>query len=405
MRLPAREPLPTGPEGAAGDTGEGVDRALRPSWAELDLDALVRNLAHVRERAAGAAVLGVVKADAYGHGAPQVGRALADAGVDWLGVALVEEGAELRRAGVATPILVLGPVREEQMALVGRHELTPAVSSMDQLAAWLDWCATAQRPQDVHLKVDTGMARLGIEAEAFAAAVGRLRAQPLLRLTGVLSHLSSADDLAGPRTGEQAARFAELLGLLAPAEREGLWVHLANSAAALHWPHARHRMVRSGLALYGYDPAHRDAGLAPVLSVHARVAQVRDLPAGAPVGYNCRWYARRPSRIGVLQLGYADGYPWRLANRGEALVAGRRVPVVGAVSMDLVTVDLTDTAAGVGDVAVLLGRSGDQEITAWELAERAETIPYEILTRFGLRLARRYRRGGAVVETTSRHLA
>ena len=378
--------------------------ALRPSWAEVDLDALVHNLSVVRRRAAGAAVLGVVKADAYGHGAPQVARALAEAGIEWLGVALVEEGAELRRAGITTPILVLGPVRREQMALLARHQLTPAVSSLDQLTAWATWCVESQRMQEVHLKLDTGMARLGIEPEAVPRALAAVRGQPLLRLGGVLSHLSSADDLASPRSEEQARLFGELLGLLTPAERDGLWVHLANSAGALHWPQARHGMVRSGLALYGLDPAHQEAELTPVLSVRARVAQVRDLAVGAPVGYNCRWQAQRPSRIRVLQLGYADGYPWRLANRGEALVGGRRVPVVGAVSMDLVTIDLTDTDAALGAEAVLLGRAGGDEITAWELAERAETIPYEILTRFGLRLARRYRRGNEIVETSSRHL-
>ena len=392
-------------ESAGGAAAEWSAAALRPSWAEVDLDALVGNLAHVRRRAGGAAVMGVVKADAYGHGAPEVARALAGAGIEWLGVALVEEGAELRRAGVATPVLVLGPATPEQRALVARHRLTPAVSSLSQLEAWAAWARDARRPQEVQLKVDSGMARLGIEPEALPRALEIVRGQPLLRLTGVLSHLSSADDLASDRSAEQSARFAELLELLRPEERAGLVIHLANSAGALHWPAARHRLVRSGLALYGYDPAHRDGELAPVLAVRARIAQVRHLSAGAPVGYNCRWTAARESRVGVLQVGYADGYPWRLANRGEALVGGRRVPVVGAVSMDLVTIDLTDTTAGLGDTATLMGRDGGEAITAWELAERAETIPYEILTRFGQRLARRYRRGGALVGATAKHLA
>ena len=379
--------------------------ALRPSWAEVDLDALVGNLAYVRRRAGGVAVMGVVKADAYGHGAPQVASALAGAGIDWLGVALVEEGVELRRAGVSTPILVLGPARREQLPLFARHRLTPAVSSVAQLEAWAAWCAAAGRPQDVHLKLDSGMARLGIEPDAVARALAMVREQPLLRLTGVMSHLSSSDDLESHRSGEQIAAFDGLLAQLTAAERERVVVHLANSAGALHWPGARHGLVRAGLALYGLDPAHRDDGLAPVLSVRARIAQVRRLAAGAPVGYNSRWKAARDSRIGVLQLGYADGYPWQLANRGEALAGGRRVPVVGAVSMDLVTIDLTDAAAEAGDEVVLLGASGGEAITAWELAERAGTIPYEIFTRFGLRLARRYRRGGAIVATSSRHLA
>ena len=384
--------------------GEPDAGALRPSWAEVDLDALVRNLARVRAAAGGVAVLAVVKADAYGHGAPAVARALAAAGVDWLGVALVEEGVELRRAGVETPILVLGPATREQLPLLARHRLTPAVSSLPALEALAEHCASTGRPQELHLKLDTGMARLGVELERLAEAAALLRAQPLLRLAGVMSHLAESDAVESPRNEEQERRFGAALEGLAPGAREGLLVHLANSAGALHHPGARHGLVRAGLAIYGLDPARRDRELAPVLSVRARVAQVRRVEAGAPVGYNGRWQAAGPSRIGVLQLGYADGYAWRLANRGHVLVRGRRAPVVGAVSMDLVTVDLTATDADLGDEVVLLGRQGEEEITAWELAELAGTIPYEVLTRFGQRLARRYVREGRVVETTSRNL-
>ena len=386
----------------AGDPDAG---ALRPSWAEVDLDALVRNLARVRAAAGGVAVMAVVKADAYGHGAPAVGRALAGAGVDWLGVALVEEGVELRRAGVeSTPILVLGPATREQLPLLARHGLTPAVSSVPALAALAEHCASTGRPQQLHLKLDTGMARLGVELERLAEVLELLRAQPLLRLAGVMSHLAESDEVESPRNEEQERRFVAALELLGGGGREGLLVHLANSAGALHHPGARHGLVRAGLAIYGLDPARRDRELAPVLSVRARVAQVRHVETGAPVGYNGRWQAPGPSRIGVLQLGYADGYAWRLANRGQVLVRGRRAPVVGAVSMDLITVDLTATGAELGDEVVVLGRQGEEEITAWELAELAGTIPYEVLTRFGQRLARRYVRDGRVVESASRHL-
>ncbi|HEV8631027.1 MAG TPA: alanine racemase [Thermoanaerobaculia bacterium] len=379
--------------------------ALRPSWAEIDLDALVANLALVRTRVGGARVLGIVKADAYGHGAPQVARTLAAAGIDFLGVAMVEEGAEVRRAGVEAPILMLGPLRREQLPLVPRYRLTPAVSSLDQLESWLEWCAATGHQQDIHLKVDTGMRRLGIELEAVPRALALVRAQPCLRLTGVLSHLADADDLDSLRNEDQEERFEGVLAQLTPAEREAVWIHLANSAAALHWPPTRHTLVRCGLALYGLDPARVEHELVPALSIRARVVTVRDVPTGGRVGYSGRWTALRPSRIGVLQLGYADGYPWRLGNRAEALVDGRRVPVVGAVSMDMITVDLTDTAAGLGSEVILLGRQGAVEISAWEIAERADTIPYEVLTRFGLRLARHYRQGGEIVETTARHLA
>lgn len=379
--------------------------ALRPSWGEIDLDALDANLARVRDRVAPAGVLGVIKADAYGHGASQVALALERAGIDWLGVAMVEEGAEVRRAGVRAPILMLGPIRREQLPLVRRYQLTPAVSSLEQLEAWLDWCASSGHPQQIHLKVDTGMRRLGIELDVVPRALALIRAQPLLHLTGVLSHLADADDLDSLRNEDQEGRFETVLAQLTDEERERVWVHLANSAGALHWPPTRHTLVRCGLALYGLDPAGREGDLRPVLSVHARVVMTRQVPTGGRVGYSGRWTALRPSRVGILQLGYADGYPWKLSNRAEALVEGRRVAVVGAVSMDMIAVDLTDTQAGLGADVVLLGRQAGEEITAWEIAERAETIPYEILTRFGLRMARHYFRDGRVVETTSRHLA
>lgn len=381
----------------------GAD-ALRPSWAEVDLDALVGNLAHLRRVAGGARLLGVVKADAYGHGAPQVARALAAAGIDWLGVALVEEGLELRRAGVEVPVLVLGPVTAEQCPLMQAERLTPAVSSLEQLLLWEAHCVTSGRSQELHLKVDTGMGRLGLPADAVPRALEVVRGQPLLRLAGLMSHLAESEDLASRRTEEQEEALEAVLARLSPAEREGLPVHLANSGGTLHWPRARHDLVRCGLALYGLDPARRDGELRPVLSVHARLVQLRQVTAGARIGYGGRWQAPRPGRIGVLQLGYADGYAWALANRGEALLRGRRVPVAGAVSMDLLTLDLSGSDAGLGEEAVLLGRQGGDEISAWELADRAGTIPYEVLTRFGQRLARRYRRGGEVVATSSRHL-
>src|SRR5687768_15235833 len=217
----------------AGDTDAG---ALRPSWAEVDLDALVGNLARVRAAAGGVAVLAVVKADAYGHGAPAVARALAAAGVDWLGVALVEEGVELRRAGVGTPILVLGPATREQLPLLARHGLTPAVSSLPALAALAEHCASTGRQQELHLKLDTGMARLGVELERLPEALALLRAQPLLRLGGVMSHLAESEDVESPRNEEQERRFDAALELLDARERAGLLAHLANSAGALHHP-------------------------------------------------------------------------------------------------------------------------------------------------------------------------
>ena len=398
-----------------------VDAAAagRPAWAEVDLDALSVNLAALRRRAAPAGVLAVVKADAYGHGAPRVTRALEQAGAEWAGVAMLEEAAELRRAGVRLPILVLGTAHEAQVPLYRRHRLTPAVSSLDQLELWRAWARGAGGdggPVEIHLKVDTGMHRLGVTVEAAAEALERLRGTPGLRLAGLMSHFAEADEPESAANPEQQRRFAAVVELLTEAERERVIVHLANSAGLLHRPAARHRLVRLGLSLYGLDPAGEAggaaAGLAPVLSVAGRIVQLRRVASGEAVGYGGRWRAARPSDVAVVPVGYADGYPWRLSIAGtpaagaraaEALVEGRRVPLAGAVSMDMLALDVTGTGAAVGDEAVLLGRRGGEAITAWELARRAGTIPYEVLCGFGRRLPRRYLRGGRVEPATVRH--
>jgi alanine racemase len=384
---------------AAGGLGE----TLRPAWTEVSLDALEENCRRLRAAMAPARVLAVVKADAYGHGAPAVGLALERAGVDWLGVALLEEGAQLRRAGVALPVLVLGTAQPAQLALFRRYRLTPAVASLEQLALWRDWAAGESQPVALHLKVDTGMTRLGLAPAEVAGALDAIRRHPRLRLAGLLSHLADADDLVSARNVAQEEAFAAVLELLESRERRGLEVHLANSAAALHRRASRHSLVRLGLGIYGLDPARGAAAdLRPVMSVAARVVQMRQVPAGTRLGYGGRRATTRPSRVAVVPVGYADGYLWRLSDRAAALAGGRRVPVAGAVSMDMTLLDVTDAAVELGDEVVLLGRQGDQEVTAWELAEIAGTIPWELLCLFGRRLPRRYLRGGRVVAEESR---
>jgi alanine racemase len=378
---------------------------LRPAWIDVHLDAIEANLAALRDRVRPAAVLAVVKADAYGHGAPEVGRALEAAGVEWLGVALVEEAAALRRAGVQSPILVLGGAAAAQLPLFRRYALTPAVSSLEQLEMWGAWARTAGGVQDLHLKFDTGMNRLGVPCEAAARALELVRGEPALRLTGVLSHLAEAEELGSPRVEAQADRFSSLLTRLEAAERERVWIHLGNSAAALHHPRTRWGLVRAGLALYGHDPAGRAPGLRPALELRAQIVAVRDLEPGDRVGYGGRFVAARPSRVAVVPVGYADGYSWRLSEQARALVGGSEVPVIGAISMDMLTLDVTGllrSEAAVGTEVVLLGRQAGREISLAEFAALAGTLPYEVLCLLGLRLPRRYRRGGAVVRTMSR---
>jgi alanine racemase len=395
---PAR---PASDHEAGSPAGDDLAAALRPAWVDVDLDALLANLAAIRRRAPGMRVLAVVKADAYGHGAVGVSRALERAGVEWLGVALLEEGAELRRGGIERPILVLGTARPAKIALYRRYRLTPTISSLAELALWREWAAGEMAPQPVHLKVDTGMGRLGIALDEVPAALAALRAAPRLRLAGLLSHFAEADDPESPRNPAQEARFLAVLAQLAPHERAGVEVHMANSAAALSRS-ARFTLVRLGLALYGLDPLARAADLAPVMSVVAKIVQVREVPAGTPLSYGGRTVTRRRSRIAVVPVGYADGYAWRLTGRAHALVRGRRVPVAGSVTMDMTLLDVTETGGEVGEEVVLLGRRGGEEVSAAELARHAGTISWEILCHLGLRLPRRYLQGGEIHELVSR---
>ncbi len=365
----------------------GAGRARRPAWVAIDLGALARNLQKLRERVAPAAVLAVVKSDAYGHGAVAVARRLDAEGVDWFGVALAGEGAELRRSGVAAPILVLGTAEPEELELYRAERLVPTVSSAAQLAMWAGRAASGP-PQPIHLKVDTGMSRLGLAPAEVGEALASIRASPGLALGGLVSHLAEAEDLEGAATERQLGAFRALVELLTPEERSAATLHLANSAGALYRPASRHDLVRLGLALYGVDPAGRDEALEPVMSVAARIVLVREVAAGTKAGYGGTWTASRASRLAVVPVGYGDGYPWRLSNRAEVLVAGRRAPVAGRVSMDMTIVDVTGIPAAVGDEAVLVGRQGEESIGAVELAERAGTIPWEVLCGFGLRLPR-----------------
>jgi alanine racemase len=363
--------------------------ALRRAWLEIDTGALARNFRRVAAATAPARVLPVVKADAYGHGAVIVARALEPEGAAGFAVALVEEGIELRRAGVAAPVLVLSPTPPgAEDALLG-FGLVPVVSAPDQLERIAAVGAAAGRRIPVHLKFDSGMTRLGFPAEDAAATLDRVRRDPALELVGLLSHLAEAEDPGSPANARQIEVYRGLLGLLRAAERERVTLHLANSAGALALPDSRHDLVRVGLAIYGIAPPGAAIALEPVMSVVSELVQVREVAPGTRAGYGGRWTAGRPSRVGVVPVGYADGYPWRAEGKASALVRGRRAPLAGAVSMDLVLLDLTDTGGEVGDRVTLVGRDGGEAVPAAELAAHAGTLVYEILCHFGLRLPHR----------------
>jgi alanine racemase len=373
--------------------------AVRPTRAEVNLQALRHNLGVVKRHAGAAHVWAVLKADGYGHGAPAVARTLERAGAEGFCVALLEEGIELREAGIVRPILVMGGYYAGAHAEVIARGLVPVVYDLGQIEAFarLVRSGGAPGPIDVHLKVDTGMARLGVRPEALPAFADALDAFPEVRVRGLMTHLACADGPGPEETTHQMVRFDEATALLARRGVRPAVRHAANSAALLRGQ-AVLDAVRPGLALFGVAPT--DAGeaavLRPVMRVRSEVIDVREIAAGDPVGYGALWRASRPSRIATIPMGYADGLSRQLSNRGHVIVRGKRAPIVGAVSMDMSMLDVTDLpGVTLRDEAVVLGSQegplGRDCVTAEEMAEHAGTIPWEVLTSISRRVPRFYR--------------
>ncbi len=369
---------------------------FRPAWGEVDLDAVRANTAALARLADPAQLLAVVKADAYGHGAVPVARAALEAGATWLGVALVEEGTALRDAGLDAPVLVLSEPAPEAADAVVAARLTPVVYTEVGIEA-LAKASAAGRPDaplPVHLKVDTGMHRVGCPPERARALVELVSARPELTLEGLCTHFAVADEPERPETSAQLAAFQELVDDLDRRGARPPIVHAANSAALLAAPDARFDLVRVGIALYGVPPAPALAdrvALIPVLSLRARVTHVQDLPAGSRISYGLRYALDRPGRVATVPVGYADGVPRNLGtNGGEVLIGGQRHPIAGTVTMDQLMVDVGAASVEVGDEVVLLGAQGDETITASEWADHLGTIPYEIVSGISPRVPRRY---------------
>jgi len=372
--------------------------SFRPAWVSVDLDAIAANVAALTELAAPAALLATVKADAYGHGAVPVARAALGAGATWLGVAFVEEGIELREARIDAPILLLSEPPPAAAPVVVARRLTPFVYTAGGIDALGAAAAAAGTTLPVHLKVDTGMHRVGCTPAEAVDLAERIRAHPGLVLEGLATHLAVADEADRAFTDAQLDAFDAVLDAVTAAVGRPPIVHSANSAGALAFPRARYDLVRVGITLYGIDPSPVVAGhvaLRPALSLHARVSFVKNLPAGARVSYGLRYELPRPSRIATVPVGYADGVPRGLgATGGAVLVGGQRCPIAGTVTMDQLLVDVGDLDVQVGDAVVLLGTQGDLVIDADEWAQRLDTISYEVVTRLGGRLPRHHE-GGA----------
>jgi alanine racemase len=365
----------------------------RPTHCGIDHAALRWNLGQIKKIIGPRVkILSMVKANAYGHGAVEVARTLAKSGCDAFGVATVEEGIELRRARISQPILVLAGVYLEQLDQFLRNKLTPVIHEVATLRT-LDKAVQAHKKKlKVQLEVDTGMGRIGLltaEIDSWLPLLGQLKA---LTIDGVFSHFSDAETANEKYTLGQLSKFHQVLDRLKRVKIFPAASHMAKSAALITTPASHLAMVRPGLVLYGMYPAptmKKQIALKPVLSWRTRIIQLKHCPAGSCIGYGRTFVTKRQSLIATLPVGYADGYRRLLSNRAEVIVRGKRAPVVGRVSMDLTTVDVTDIRnVQQGDEVVLLGRQGGAEISADEMAAWASTISYEIFTSIGARVPR-----------------
>lgn len=382
-----------------GTGGASLDVArLRPTWVDVDLSAIQHNVAQLRRFAPNAQLMAVVKADGYGHGALPVARAALEAGATWVGVATVEEGVELRRVGVMAPTLIFGYVPTEQTGMVLLHNLRPCLFSLDLARALEERGAGLKRKARVHLKIDTGMSRVGVQPHQLEAFINDLRQFPHIEIEGVFTHLATADEPENTYAAEQLERFAKVLAHLKTLGVNPPIIHAANSAAVMLWPQSHYDLVRTGIAMYGLppDPAVEwPADLRPALSWRTRVGLVKEVEAGTPVSYGCTYRTGARERIASLPVGYADGFPRGLSNKGEVLIHGRRCQVVGRVCMDQCMVRVPeDLEVRPGDEVVIIGEQDGERITASDLARQLGTINYEVICGISKRVPRLYWKDG-----------
>jgi alanine racemase len=366
-----------------------------PTCASVDLSALAYNLTQFRRiLSPGCDVMAVVKANAYGHGAVETTKALIRQGVSRVAVVSIEEGITLRQAGINAPIVVLGPLFHEQITDLFAHQLTPVVSDSSVLPALAQAAASLPTPYPIHIKVETGMGRLGLTQDELASVIGSKGFPRSLQLEGLMTHLADTDGPFMDATQQQLALFNEVVTVVKAGGFSVPLIHAANSGGAVRFPQAHYSLVRPGIMLYGYHTLPKSVAapdLKPVLSLRTCIAQLRTIQPGRTVSYNGTFTATRPTRIAILPIGYADGLNRRLSNRGRVLIRGQRAPIVGLVCMDMVMVDVTHiSGAAAGDEAVLIGRQGQEQITADDMATWAETIPYEVLCSIGPRVPRQY---------------
>ena len=357
---------------------------MRPTLCEINLNAVANNVRTLISHVAPTPLCAVVKANGYGHGAVEVAKAAVEAGASWLAVALVEEGVELRKAGLTAPILVLSEHHETSIDELIENDLVATVYSehgIDRLAQ----AATSQI--EVHLGVDTGMRRVGVEPSDVEARVAQINGHDTLRLGALWTHCPVADEPTNPFTTDQLARFDT-------AAVDGIATHVGNSAVAIDRPERVGAMVRCGISVYGIDPDDALAGqmdLEPAMTIRSAVSFVKPIAAGEAVGYGHRWTASAPTTIATVPIGYADGIRRDLGLRGgEALIGGRRFPIVGVVTMDQLMVDVGDQDVAIDDEVIIIGQQGNEQILAADVARLLDTISYEVICAISERVPRTY---------------
>ncbi|TDK23444.1 alanine racemase [Luteimonas aestuarii] len=367
--------------------------AQRPSRIVVDLDRIAGNLCAIRAHV-GVPVMAIVKANAYGHGLVAVARHLQAQGAERFGVAFVEEGIALRQAGITLPILVMGGIFGHQVSQFLAHDLEITVSSLDKLRQVEAAAEAAGKRAQVHLKIDTGMERIGVHSYSCGPFIEAAVASRWCGLAGVYSHLACADDPASPMTALQLERFLEACGHFTRIGAPMPVRHLANSGGVLHFPDTHLDMVRPGIALYGVLPdaaSRRTIPLQPALSLVSHAVYFKVVKAGNPVSYGATWAPSQDTRVVTVPVGYGDGYPRALSSRGQVLIRGKAHPIAGRVCMDQFMVDIGKDSAWNEDEVVLVGHQGDVSISVETLAEAAGTIPYEILVGLNERIPRDYR--------------
>lgn len=371
-----------------------------PSWVEVDLDALEWNIGRVRDLVPdGVRILLVVKADAYGHGAVRISQQAVDFGVDMLGVATLDEGRELRSAGIELPILILSPVLREELYEVLENDLAVSASSVEFAMAASAEAVRRGTMCRMHVEVDTGMGRAGLPLISAVEAITRMTSMDGLDLEGIFTHFP-ASDVDSDFTGDQIDSFIGILDKLSDAGITFEYVHTANSAAIINFPAAHFNMIRPGLLVYGHSPSImlRDrVDVRPVMSFRSRLLLVREVPAGSSVSYGRTYIAPSDMNIGVIAAGYGHGMSHRLSNRGKVLFRGARVPIIGRVTMDMTMIDLSgfdDPASG--EEVVIFGRQGAEELSVDDVAGWDGSLNYEVLCRISKRVVRIYMKSGRI---------